>query len=139
MCIFINKYVALLDKYGENMNLEGDLSNLDSLLPMAMLTRALSCDEMSDTSWLSSSFIDLILSKFAKEYKDCHFMPIEFAAFRLKSMQTEDMLQVGGCVWLHACLFFAFTATTTLPSLSIPLPLLHLSSKGDCNKIIIIT
>jgi hypothetical protein len=101
MCICINKYVALLDKYGENMNLEGDLSNLDSLLPMAMLTRALSCDEMSDTSWLSSSFIDLILSKFAKEYKDCHFMPIEFAAFRLKSMQTEDMLQVG----VVACVF----------------------------------
>jgi hypothetical protein len=119
------------------MNLEGDLSNLDSLLPMAMLTRALSCDEMSDTSWLSSSFIDLILSKFAKEYKDCHFMPIEFAAFRLKSMQTEDMLQVCLCGVVCVCLFFCIYHHHHHPRFSLSLsfsPSLHVSIKGDCNK-----
>jgi len=28
-----------------------------------------------------------------REYPECHFMPIEFAAFRLRTMQTADMLQ----------------------------------------------
>jgi hypothetical protein len=32
----------------------------------AVLTRALSTDEVSDASWLSSSFIDLVLNRFAR-------------------------------------------------------------------------
>jgi len=33
---------------------------------VAVLTRALSCDEVSDDSWLGSSLIDLVLSRFAR-------------------------------------------------------------------------
>jgi len=68
-------------------------SGLDPVM-VSVLTRALSCDELvKDDSWLGSSFIDLVLSRFAREYPEVHFMPIEFAAFRLKTMKTSDMRQ----------------------------------------------
>jgi len=61
-----------------------------------VLKRALSKhDAVDQDSWLTSSFIDLVFSKFARVYRDVHFMPVEFAAFRLKSSKTQaDCLHI---------------------------------------------
>ncbi len=39
----------------------------------SMLRRTLSMDELKDTAWLTSSLIDLVLSKFARCYPDVLF------------------------------------------------------------------
>jgi hypothetical protein len=41
-------------------------------------------------SWLSSSLIDLVFTKFARCYPQVHFMPIEFAAFRLRMIKPKE-------------------------------------------------
>lgn len=64
----------------------------------SVLHRSMNGDEVKDESWLSSSFIDLVLSRFAKTYRSMHFMPIEFSEFRLKTMQKSDMLQATDLV-----------------------------------------
>jgi len=57
----------------------------------AILRRSLSIRELDDNSWLSSSLIDLVLSKFASRYgTDVHFLPIDFVVF-LMSTAVEDM------------------------------------------------
>mmetsp|Transcript_21798 Transcript_21798/g.27373 ORF Transcript_21798/g.27373 Transcript_21798/m.27373 type:complete len:320 (+) Transcript_21798:99-1058(+) len=63
---------------------------------VSILKRALSqYDEVDQDSWLTSSFIDLIFSKFARTYRDAHFMPVEFAAFRLKAAETlVDLMHI---------------------------------------------
>ena len=60
-----------------------------------VLRGALFGDEVADESWLTSTFIDVVMSKFAKHYKGSHFMPIEFAAFRLREM--SDQMAMESC------------------------------------------
>ena len=59
----------------------------------SMLQRSLSIRELEDSSWLSSSLIDLALSKFAQHYSGIHFLPIDFVIFML-STTVEDMKKV---------------------------------------------
>ncbi|KAG5180341.1 hypothetical protein JKP88DRAFT_223383 [Tribonema minus] len=56
-----------------------------------VLRGALYGDSVDDESWLTSSFIDMVLAQFAACYRGAHFMPIEFAAFRLARMGRADM------------------------------------------------
>ncbi|CAM9716816.1 unnamed protein product [Sphacelaria rigidula] len=51
----------------------------------AMLMALDPADGASSNSWLSSVFIDVVLTKFARTYPDVHFMPCEFAKLELKS------------------------------------------------------
>ncbi|CAM9367762.1 unnamed protein product, partial [Chrysoparadoxa australica] len=37
----------------------------------------------------TSTFLDLVFAKFARAYQGVHFMPIEFAAFRLPNMHSK--------------------------------------------------
>ncbi len=46
--------------------------------PRIMLARTLSIKELDDSSWLSSSLIDLVVSNFSQAYKSAHFMSIDF-------------------------------------------------------------
>lgn len=50
-----------------------------------LLRRSLSMNELEDTAWLSSSLIDLVLSKFARCYSDVYFLAIDFVALTLNS------------------------------------------------------
>ena len=55
-----------------------------------LLRRALSIQELGDDSWLSSSLIDLVISKFSKTYTSCHFMSIDFVVLSLSSKNMAD-------------------------------------------------
>jgi hypothetical protein len=46
-----------------------------------ILQRALSIQELEPSSWLSSSLMNLALSRFAREYSHARFMPIDFSLF----------------------------------------------------------
>jgi hypothetical protein len=48
-----------------------------------------------DQSWLTGSFIDLILCKFAHKYPKVHFMGTEFAALQLRSAHKNLELKRG--------------------------------------------
>ena len=50
-----------------------------------LLRRALSIRELDDESWLSSSLIDLVISKFSRSYPNTHFMSIDFVVLHLSS------------------------------------------------------
>jgi hypothetical protein len=58
-----------------------------------LLRRALSIRELDDESWLSSSLIDLVISKFSKTYKGTHFMSIDFVVLSLSSLNRMDLEQ----------------------------------------------
>ena len=58
-----------------------------------LLRRALSIRELEDDSWLSSSLIDLVISKFSKTYKGVHFMSIDFVVLALSSLDRHDLEQ----------------------------------------------
>jgi hypothetical protein len=58
-----------------------------------LLRRALSIRELEDDSWLSSSLIDLVISKFSKTYKQTHFMSIDFVVLHLSSKNRQDLEQ----------------------------------------------
>lgn len=51
----------------------------------AMLMALDPSDGAGSNSWLSSVFIDVVLTKFARTYSDVHFMPCEFAKLELRS------------------------------------------------------
>jgi hypothetical protein len=57
----------------------------------SVLRGAVFGDAVEDETWLTSSFIDIVLAQFAARYRGAHFMPIEFAAFRLARMGRADM------------------------------------------------
>lgn len=59
----------------------------------SVLRRALSIQELEDTSWLSSSLIDLVISKFAKFYRNVCFMSIDFVVLALTSLSRTELEQ----------------------------------------------
>lgn len=78
-----------------NFDVEVDMQNDSSpkgVRPI-LLRRALSIRELDDESWLSSSLIDLVISKFSKSYKTTHFMSIDFAVLSLSSLDRLDLEQ----------------------------------------------
>jgi hypothetical protein len=54
-----------------------------------ILRRAVSIRELDDDSWLSSSLIDLVISKFAKCYTNVHFMSIDFVVLSLSGITSD--------------------------------------------------
>ncbi len=59
-------------------------------LTSIVLKRALSLNELDDESWLSSSFIDLVVTRFAKFYKNVRYLSVDFA--QLVSNMTDVAL-----------------------------------------------
>ena len=58
---------------------DNDTSPGDSpRMSTVVLRRALSIKELKDTSWLSSSLIDLVIARFARFYNTVSFMSIDF-------------------------------------------------------------
>lgn len=53
------------------------------------LQRSLSIKELDDDVWLSSSFLDLVLSKIANKHHDVHFLSCDFAVFSLGSSSSR--------------------------------------------------
>ena len=68
---------------------------LDSASKMSrtfVLQRALSIEELNDESWLSSSLIDLVFSRFARCYHSVDFLPVDFAVMlSLPSSSTSEL------------------------------------------------
>lgn len=62
------------------------------------LKRALSLNEFEEDSWISSSFIDLILTKFGKNYNKVRYLSVEFAHYlSLKESKTIfDVVDITG-------------------------------------------
>jgi hypothetical protein len=56
----------------------------------------MSIQELDDTSWLSSTFINLILTQFAKSYPDVHYLPIDFAHLSLNSSSFDSLTDILG-------------------------------------------
>lgn len=61
-----------------------------------LLQRSLSVGmrNLGDESWLSSSLIDLVISRFASIYKQIHFMSIDFAVLSLSSADRNELEQL---------------------------------------------
>lgn len=59
-----------------------------------VLLRTLCTNKLDDESWLSSQFIDFVVSQFAKYYNSTYFMSIDFAVLGLSSItkSTSEML-----------------------------------------------
>eukprot|EP00605_Chrysophyceae_sp_TOSAG23-4_P002685 GSChrysophyteH1.ASY1.ANO1.2962.1 assembled CDS len=66
-----------------------DAGSPKGLMRPIILRRAVSIRELDDDSWLSSSLIDLVISKFAKTYKDVHFMSIDFVILSLSGATAD--------------------------------------------------
>lgn len=63
------------------------------------LLQSLSNCELEDESWLSSHFIDYVISQFAKRYNTTYFMSIDFAILGLSSVtksKTEMLIDLTG-------------------------------------------
>ena len=64
-----------------------------------VLLQSLSKCELEDESWLSSHFIDFVISQFAKHYNSTYFMSIDFAILGLSSItksKTEMLIDLTG-------------------------------------------
>lgn len=55
-----------------------------------VLLQSLSICELDDKSWLSSHFIDFVISQFAKFYNSTYFMSIDFAILGLSSLTKTN-------------------------------------------------
>ena len=55
-----------------------------------VLLQSLSICELDDKSWLSSHFIDFVISQFAKCYNSTYFMSIDFAILGLSSLTKTN-------------------------------------------------
>jgi hypothetical protein len=58
-----------------------------------VLQRALSIEELDDNSWLTSTLIDLVFTRFARRYPEVDFLAIDFAMISLTSPNPSDMLE----------------------------------------------
>lgn len=56
----------------------------------SVLKRAISVEELSEKSWLSSSVIDLVFSKFAKYYRNVEYLSIDFILLALNNHNTNN-------------------------------------------------
>lgn len=60
----------------------------------AVLSRSLSMKALDDDCWLSSSLIDLVFSKFGREYSQVHYLSVDFVVLALSSGRAskEDLM-----------------------------------------------
>ena len=73
---------------------DNDTSPGDSpRMSTVVLRRALSIKELKDTSWLSSSLIDLVIARFARFYNTVSFMSIDFVVLSLSTMKKNELEQ----------------------------------------------
>ena len=56
----------------------------------SVLKRAISVEELSEKSWLSSSVIDLVFSKFAKYYRNVEYLSIDFILLALNNHNANN-------------------------------------------------
>ena len=56
-----------------------------------LLRRAMSIQVLGDTTWLSSTFTDLVFAKFAEVYSNIHFMSSDFIAMALSTDSKLEM------------------------------------------------
>lgn len=64
-------------------------------VPAIVLQRALSMNEVSDESWLSSSFIDLCFAQFAKIYQNIRYLSVDLCTMLSKAtFSKRDYLQI---------------------------------------------
>lgn len=61
-----------------------------------ILKRALSINELDDNSWLSSSLIDLTISKMAKRYNETRFLPVDFERLTLSKAELDHLTDING-------------------------------------------
>lgn len=78
-------FISCLNTFNEVTSFNG--SNLTSLLK-----RAMSIEELNDTSWLSSTLIDLVFSQFAKQYSNVDYLSIDFLLYTLNSKSNFEGL-----------------------------------------------
>jgi hypothetical protein len=50
----------------------------------------MSVQELDDTSWLGSTFIDLVMSQFAKRYPEVVYLSVDFVLFMLNSEKKNN-------------------------------------------------
>mmetsp|Transcript_17960 Transcript_17960/g.30050 ORF Transcript_17960/g.30050 Transcript_17960/m.30050 type:complete len:312 (-) Transcript_17960:203-1138(-) len=55
-----------------------------------VLKRAISVEELGERSWLSSSVIDLVFSKFAKSYRNVEYLSIDFIMLALNQRNNNN-------------------------------------------------
>jgi len=86
-----------IKSFGFNSMLSGNNVELDSPLDSSaspkglrpvVLRRAVSSLEVDDDSWLSSSLIDLVVSKLSRAYRNTYFMSIDFVVLSLSGTST---------------------------------------------------
>jgi Ulp1 protease family, C-terminal catalytic domain len=86
----INRFTCLLrnpiDQESHNSN---DKDNVFTI------HRALSIQVLEPSSWLTSTFMNVVLMRFAKEYQHVHFMPVEFILFGASTSNCETIDIIG--------------------------------------------
>lgn len=62
----------------------------------AVLRRAISIQELDDESWLSSPFISLVITKFAKHYDRVRYFSADFVGLRLDRSEYHQVTDILG-------------------------------------------
>jgi len=90
--------ISVAKPFGLNSVLSAANVELDSPLDSSaspkglrpiILRRAVSSLEINDDSWLSSSLIDLVISKLSRAYRNTYFMSIDFVVLSLSGTSTS--------------------------------------------------
>jgi hypothetical protein len=68
-------------------------------LPVVVLKRALSIQELGDESWLSSSFMDLVITQFAKTYPSARYFSVDFARLHANDTNKDEVTDILGRSW----------------------------------------
>lgn len=68
-------------------------------LPVVVLKRALSIQELGDESWLSSSFMDLVITQFAKTYPCARYFSVDFARLHANDNMKDEVTDILGRPW----------------------------------------
>lgn len=72
-----------------DVELDSPLDSSPKGLRPIVLRRAVSSLEVDDDSWLSSSLIDLVISKLSRAYRNTYFMSIDFVVLSLSGTSTS--------------------------------------------------
>ncbi len=93
--------VKLKAEFQTCLNALDIISTVDSCasprsVPAVVLKRALSLNELDDESWLSSSFLDLVVSKFAKCYSNVKYLSVDFARLAKNMTDIEQLTDITG-------------------------------------------
>mmetsp|Transcript_21070 Transcript_21070/g.30435 ORF Transcript_21070/g.30435 Transcript_21070/m.30435 type:complete len:317 (-) Transcript_21070:163-1113(-) len=87
------------NKFLSCLQVSDDISSPCGTNLIHLLKRAISVEELDDTSWLSSNMIDLVISQFAKWYPEVDFLSIDFVPLALNPNNHhnfEDITDILG-------------------------------------------